>query len=139
MKKGRKIALVILVIAAAAIAVSAAWYCSPKTFLKGADLSNVQSISVFDGNTGKRFVIEDGSEIRYIVENIQSSPMTRGKVSLNYTGFAFQMKFYDNSGDEIDGFIINGADTIRDDPFFYRCNGELCFDHLKALEAQYAK
>jgi hypothetical protein len=49
------------------------------------------------------------------------------------------MKFYDNSGKEIDSFIINSTDTIRDDPFFYCGNGDLCFDYLKELEDKYVK
>jgi hypothetical protein len=139
MKKGKKIALLILVIVVAAIAISAAWYFSPKTFLKGVEPSNVSSISVFDGNTGNGFVIEDESEIQYIVENIQSFAMTREKVSVGYSGYSFRMNFYDNSGKEIDSFIINSTTTIRDDPFFYRCDGDLCFDYLKELEDKYVK
>jgi hypothetical protein len=99
----------------------------------------VSSITVFDGNTGNGFVIEDESEIQYIVENIQSIAMTRWKVSVNYMGYSFRMKFYDNSGKEIDSFIINSTDTIRDDPFFYCSNGDLCFDYLKELEDKYVK
>jgi hypothetical protein len=137
MKKGKKIALFILVAAATVIAISAAWYFSPKTFLKGMEPSDVSSISVFDGNNGNGFVIEDETEIRYVVENIQSNAMKRGKVSVGYTGYSFSMKFYDNSGKEIDSFIMNSATTIRDDPFFYRCDGGLCFDYLKELENQY--
>jgi hypothetical protein len=137
MKKGWKITLVILVIAAAAIAILALWYFTPKTFLKGIEPSDVKSISVFDGSSGNGFVIDDGSEIQYIVENIQSTPMTRGKVSLGYSGYSFRMKFYDTGGKEIDSFIINHATTIRDDPFFYRCSGGLCFDYLRELEDKY--
>jgi hypothetical protein len=65
--------------------------------------------------------------------------MTREKVSVGYTGYSFRMNFYDNSGKEIDSFIINSTTTIRDDPFFYRCNGDLCFDYLKELEDTYVK
>jgi hypothetical protein len=134
MKKGKKIILFILVIVVVAISILAAWYFSPKTFLKKIEPSNVSSIDVFDGNTGNGFVIEDKSEIQYIVENIQSFAMTRDKVSVGYSGYSFRMNFYDNSGKEIDSFIINSTTTIRDDPFFYRCNGDLCFDYLKELE-----
>jgi hypothetical protein len=135
MKKGRKIALLILVVVVAAIAISAAWYFTPKTFLKGIDPSHVGSIAVFNGNNGNGFVIEEESEIQYIVENIQRTPMTREKVSVGYTGYSFRMKFYDNRGKEIDSFILNSATTIRDDPFFYRCSGGLCFDYLEYLMA----
>jgi opacity protein-like surface antigen len=138
MKTGKKILLSILVIVVVAISISAARYFSPKTFLKGIEPSNVSSIAVFDGNTGNGFVIEDEAEIQYIVENIQSFAMTREKVSVGYDGYSFRMNFYDNSGKEIDNFIINSTTTIRDDPFFYRCNGDLCFDYLKELEDTYS-
>jgi hypothetical protein len=101
--------------------------------------SNVSSIDVLDGNNGNRFVIEDESKIQYIMENIQSIAMTRGKVSVNYDGYSLQMKFYDHRGNEIDSFIINSSDTIRDAPFFYHCNGDLCFDYFKELEDKYVK
>jgi hypothetical protein len=99
----------------------------------------VKSISVFDGNNGNGFAIEDESEIQYIVENIQSIAMTREKVSVGYSGYTFRMKFYDSNGNEMDGFIINSSNTIRNDPFFYRCNGDLCFDYIKELEDKYVK
>jgi hypothetical protein len=49
------------------------------------------------------------------------------------------MNFYDNSGKEIDSFIINSTTTIRDAPFFYQCKGDLCFDYLNELEDTYVK
>jgi hypothetical protein len=50
--------------------------------------------------------------------------MTREKVSVGYSGYTFRMKFYDSNGNEMDCFIINSANTIRNDPFFYRCKKE---------------
>jgi hypothetical protein len=138
-KKGKRISVVILVAAVAVIVGLTVWYFSPKTFLKGAESADVSSISVFDGNTGNSFVIDDESEIRYIVENIQSVSMTRGKVSVGYSGYSFRMEFYDNSGNVTDSFIMNSADTIRDDPFFYSCDGELCFGYIEGLESKYVK
>lgn len=137
MKKGKRISVVILVAAVAVIVGLTVWYFSPKTFLKGAESADVSSISVFDGNTGNSFVIDDESEIRYIVENIQSVSMTRGKVSVGYSGYSFRMEFYDSDGNVTDSFIMNSADTIRDDPFFYSCDGELCFDYIEGLESKY--
>lgn len=121
------------------IAITAVWYFSPKNFLSKVVSSDVKSISVFDGNTGKRFVIDDIAEIKYIVENIQNIEMERYKVSLGYSGYAFRVSFNNSNGKEIDSFVINSANIIRDDPFFYRCNGGLCFDYLKALEDKYVK
>lgn len=110
------------------------WYFSPKTFLKNVDASDVSKISVFNGSSGKSFTIENADEIKYIVENIQGIKMKRGKISSNYDGFCFSLAFKDENGEMIDSFIINSADTIRDDPYFYTCDGKLCFDYLKSLE-----
>ena len=136
----KKVLIVILTVIVIVItAISAVWYFSPRTFLSGVDPSDVKSISVFDGNTGESFVIDDLTEIKYVVDNIQGIEMKRDKVSVGYSGFSFRMSFYDSDGKEIDSFVINSANTIRDDPFFYRCNGSLCFDYLKELEAMYVK
>ena len=76
----------------------------------------------------------DPEEIKYIVENIQGIEMKRDNISSNYDGFSFSLSFKDTDGKTIDSFIVNSADTIRDDPFFYRCEGGLCFEYLKSLE-----
>ena len=112
-------------------------YFSPKTFLKNQEPSSIKSISVFDGNTGEGFVISNPNEIKYIVENISRIKTKRDKISVGYSGFGFRLSFYDEKGKEIDSFIINGENTIRSDPFFYRCNSPLCFEYLKELEANY--
>lgn len=115
------------------------WYYTPKTFLKKIDSSEVTSISVFDGNTGKQFAVENTEEINQIVENIQGIKMRRNGVSLGHIGYSFRMQFMDENGKVIDSFIINSPNTIRDDPFFYRCDDGLCFDYLKKLEDMYGK
>ena len=139
MKTKKKISMLIIAIVIAIIAISAVLYFSPRTFLSRVDPSDVKSIAVFDGNTGERFVIDDLAEIKYIVENIQGIEMERYKVSVGYSGFFFRMSFNGSNGKEIDSFVINSTYTIRDDPFFYRCNGGLCFEYLKELEDMYVK
>ena len=132
MKKKRcTIIAVIILLAAALLAV---WYFLPMTFLKGVASSDVTLISVFDGNTGESFEICDADEIRCIVENIQNTKMKKDKLSLNYTGYSFRMKFCSEKGKELASFILNSESTIRKDPFFYRCDGGLCYDYLKELE-----
>lgn len=101
------------------------------------EAGDVTAISVFDGNTGNGFDIDDPEEIQAIVENIQSTPMKRDKISVNYSGFSFRMNFYGENGRVLDSFVVNSTDTIRSDPFFYCCDGGLCYDYLGELEAQY--
>ena len=138
MKAKKKIFTVIIMIVITTIAISMVWYFSPRTYLGGIEPYNIKSISVFDGNTGKGFVIKGSEEIKQIVENIQKVKMKRGNISVGYSGYGFSMQFMDENGKVIDSFIINSPNTIRDDPFFYRCDGSLCYDYLKELEAIYA-
>ena len=114
-------------------------YSAPRTFGNGVDVSKVDHINVFDGNTGVGFTIDKPEDIRHIVENIQSRPMKRNGLSLGYSGYSFRIS-YRNERDKniIPEFIVNSDDTIRKDPFFYRCDGGLCYDYLKTMEQAYA-
>ena len=127
------IATVFVLIVALAI-----WYFIPTTFLSKVNPSDIKSISVFDGNTGERFDFSNADEIHYVVENIQNTKMKKDTLSIGYTGFRFRISFFDRNGKEIESFIINTSNTIRKDPFFYRCDGDLCFDFLKELEEKYS-
>ena len=102
-------------------------------------MKNKKIRSVFDGNTGESFDFSDTDEIRYVVENIQSAKMKKDTLSIGYTGYSFHISFFDESGKEIESFIINSSDTIRKDPFFYRCDSDLCYDYLKGLEEKYSR
>ena len=135
--KNKKIRLIIVIIFAL-IAVSAIWYLLPTIFLSKVEASDIKSISVFDGNTGEGFDFSDTDEIRYVVENIQSAKMKKDTLSIGYMGYSFHISFFDENGNEIESFIINSPNTIRKDPFFYRCDGNLCFDYLKELEEKYS-
>ena len=136
--KKKKITIFIAMIIIVAIVIGV-WYSIPKRFLGTVKASEVISISVFDGNTGKGFTIDDSDEIKQIIENIQSTEMKRDNFSINYSGYSFLMKFMDENGKVIDSFIINSSNTIRDDPFFYRSDKDLCFDYLKELEDSFVE
>lgn len=138
MKRKQKILLSLLATVIVIIAVLTVWYFSPKTFLSGIEAADVKSISVFDGSTGKRFDIDDPEEIKYIVENIQGIEMERDKVSVNYSGFSFRMSFCGENEKVLESFVIDRASIIRSDPFFYSCDGGLCYDYLQELENKYA-
>ena len=123
------IAILLVVITATLI-----WYVTPKTFLKGISAAEVSSIDIFDGSTGKSMTVDNPDDIKTVVENIQSVKMKRGKLSVGYDGYSFSLTFKDKDGEAMDSLIINSADIIRDDPFFYKCeNGALCYDFLNAI------
>ena len=122
MKKELRI-LVILI--AVLLVGTVGYYFMPKKFGKNVNPSEVDHINVFDGNTGTGFTITDSEDIEYIVANIQGISMKRDGISLGRTGYSFKISY------------INSNDIICKDPFFYRCDGGLCFDYLKACEEKY--
>ena len=129
---------VLLAVLLIILSVIGSWYFTPKRFLKGVEADEVDRIEIFDGGTGRRFFVDRDSDICAIVESIQGIEMKRGKISSNYDGFAFSMKFLDKEGGVIDSFIINSLNVIRDDPFFYLTSeGVLPYEHLAELEKQY--
>ncbi|MEQ2388752.1 hypothetical protein Q5W10_08545, partial [Waltera intestinalis] len=74
----------------------------------------------------------------YIVANIQGISMKRDGISLGRTGYSFKISYINsNDKDIIPVFILNSDNIICKDPFFYRCDGGLCFDYLKACEEKY--
>lgn len=113
-------------------------YFMPKTFGKHVNPSDVDHIIVFDGNTGTGFTITDSEDIEYIVENIQNISMRRHGISLGRMGYGFKIG-YVTSNDKavIPLFYLNSDSTIRKNPFFYRCDGGLCFEYLKVCEEKY--
>lgn len=110
----------------------------PKTFGKNVNPSEVDHINVFDGNTGTGFTITDSEDIEYIVTNIQNISMKRDGISLGRVGYSFKISYVNSKDkDVIPMFILNSDDIIRKDPFFYKCDGGICFDYLKVCEDKY--
>ncbi len=111
------------------------WWATPVTFLEGVPADKVTSIEVFDGGTGIGFTVVAPEDIQYIVSNLQQASMQREKLSLGYMGTRFRLTFYDDSGVPLETLIVNSANTIRKDPFFYRDpDASLCLDYLVSLE-----
>ncbi len=114
------------------------FYNTPVKFGNKLNPSEVDHINVFDGNTGAEFTIYKPEEIQYVVENVQSQSMKREKISLGYMGYSFRINYMDEDDKNIiPEFIVNSEDTIRRDPFFYRCDGGLCYDYLRTMEEAY--
>ncbi len=115
------------------------WYHSPLILLEDVEETEVASISVFNGATGRSFVVKDPNEIAGLVGALRGVKLERSGISENYDGFAFSLSFFDVDGNKLDAFIINSDTALRKDPFFYRVigEGELCFDLLQEWEAKY--
>lgn len=117
------------------IVIGGVWWNMPANFLKNISAEDVAYIKVFDGNTGKRFIIKGTDNIAYIVSNMKGRAMKKEKVSLGYSGTMFQLTFFNENDKVMSEFIVNYYDTIRKDPFFYKDATEgLCVDYLKNLE-----
>lgn len=130
MKKKITFLLIIVMIVAGFV-----WYLTPKTFAKNVNHDDVVQFSVFDGQTGTGFMVNDPTYIKMILRNLQNTPVKRSGISLGNMGYGFKIEGLDTDGKTIIPiFIINSETTIRKDPFFYTCEGGLCFDFLKELE-----
>lgn len=58
--------------------------------------------------------------------------MKKAGVSLGSMGYSLKIRYVDsNDKDVIPVFFLNSDDTIPKYPFFYTCDGGLCFDHIK--------
>lgn len=128
----------IILIVVVVIMMAAVYFFFPTTLGKNVKPSDVDHINVFDGGTGVKFTIENYDDIKYIIENIQSHSLKKDGISVGYDGFSFRINCVDKNGKNvIPEFIINGDDSIRMDPFFYKCNGGLCYDYLDNLEEKF--
>lgn len=112
------------------------WYKTPIRFVDLAP-EDVLEIVFFDGNTGKSAHITDEEEIEKVIADFNSVTLTRDKLSVGYMGFRFKTTIYLKNGEEADGwnnFIINSADTIRKDPFFYKVQkGTIDYNAIEQL------
>ena len=113
------LAALVVVIVSAAI-----WWNSPTYFLKRTTPEDISKIEVFNGNNGDSFEVIDSEDISFIVEHIQQVPMKKEKIAMGM-GTTYNLRFYDESGEEKEFFIINSKNSIRDGVMFYQCDGEL--------------
>ena len=64
--------------------------------------------------------------------------MKKDGISLDTMGYSFKISYIDsNDKAVIPVFTLNSDHTIRKDPFFYVCDGGLCFDYIKECEEVY--
>ncbi len=106
---------VVLLLAAAFV-----WWNRETTFLSSITAEEVSAVAVRDGHTGKIFEVTAEEEIAYIVREIKSASFHREGLSLFRMGTWFTLSFLDEQGDVAREIIVNGAQTIRKDPFFYQ-------------------
>ncbi|MDE7224595.1 MAG: hypothetical protein K2O34_12565 [Acetatifactor sp.] len=94
---------------------------------------DVSKISIFNGTTGQCVEIIDEGDIEYFINNLNAVQMKRSGVSLLYTGYHYRVTIFKGDGIYIE-FIINSANAIRKDPFFYNVEeGEIDVDFIESL------
>ena len=106
----------------------------PKPFGGNIRIEDINHIYVSDGNNGKGFTVGNGDDIEYIVDNIKNNKVKINSLSLGCMGYGLKTKYIGSNGKAPLSFTLNGKDTIRKDPFFYKCNDELCFEYIKEIE-----
>lgn len=132
----KKNPLIFLLIIIVVLISGVVWYNSPLKLLK-LNPDDVSEISIFDGNTGTSLNITEKIDIDYIIKNLNTIKLKKGKVSVGYLGYSFKMTIYLTNGKEANGlnnFIINSKDTIRKDPFFYNVvEGSIDYQYIEKL------
>lgn len=111
------------------------WWFLPVHFLRWTDPQQIQSIQVWNGNNGNFFTVTDPEQIQTLVEQIRPVPFQKEDISLMGMGTTYNLTFLDAQEHQIAKFIVMSENSIRKDPFFYRCDGELLSPAMHTLEA----
>lgn len=112
------------------------WY-NTSIDLMDLDPNEVMEIEVFNGNMGNATHITDKSQIENMIDNLNSVQLKRGKPSVGYMGYSFDITIYLSDGSVAgrwNHFIINSSDSIRKDPFFYTVvEGIIDYDYINSI------
>lgn len=128
MKKiGIPVLIIILVILGGIL-----WYQTPVGVLN-ISANDVSKINIFDGSTGQAIDITEGKDREYFINDLNALQMKRRGLSLGYMGYRFRVTIDTKNGRQIT-FIVNSANDIRKDPFFYNIvEGEIDFEFIESL------
>lgn len=111
------------------------WWLVPTHFLGGVTPKDVGKIEIFNGTSGREYVLSDPEQIAFVVEHIQQVPMKKDYIGLGM-GTLFRMQFVNTDGKDMAFFIVNSEDSIRQGMMFYECDGELeqVVEYLEEIE-----
>lgn len=130
--KGQFIKWCILIAVAMLLILGIVWYIAPVGVLN-MHAQDVSMIRIFDGTTGQGVDVVDEADLEHIINNLNALRMKRGSLSLGYMGYRFRVTVVTRNNRQIE-FIINSANGIRKDPFFYKIeDSEIDFDFIQAL------
>lgn len=120
-------------VAVLVVLLTALWYFSPRTFLKGVDPAEIERVEVFSGTTGQYVTLTEPEKIVSLVGSIQRQSLRRGGISLGRMGYSYRLTFCNASGKVVEEFYLNSDTLIRSDPFFYVSNGDLGYGQIQNL------
>lgn len=130
--KGQFIKWCILIAVAMLLILGIVWYIAPVGVLN-MHAQDVSMIRIFDGTTGQGVDVVDEADLEHIINNLNALRMKRGGLSWGYMGYQFRITVITRNNRQIE-FIINSANDIRKDPFFYKIeDGEIDFDFIQTL------
>ena len=119
--------VILLLIAAAALI-----FLLPARFNR-LEPGKVESVELFSGQTGKGVTVTDAETVDGICEALSGAKLRAKGISLGRMGYAIRVTVHESGGGER-SFIVNSADTVRRDPFFYEpVSGEIDYDYLAGL------
>lgn len=119
--------VILLLIAAAALI-----FLLPARFNR-LEPGRVESVELFSGQTGKGVTVTDAETVDGICEALSGAKLRANGISLGRMGYAIRVTVHESGGGER-SFIVNSADTVRRDPFFYEpVSGEIDYDYLAGL------
>lgn len=110
---------------------------SPATLVCPINASQVSQIQILCGYNGRTYKISNKADIEHILGNLGEITFKKGDSAEGRVGFSFATKFYDKSGNELWGCIINSSDTIVYNNYFYKdSTSSIDFDYINNLIQQ---
>lgn len=96
--------------------------------------SDISSIKIGNGDTGKQITITERSDIEHIIGNLNDIKFYRRKLAVNYVGYSYEITIYKNDESVYKDLVINSSDTIRYGAFFYKDNTDsVDYDYIGNL------
>lgn len=82
--------------------------------------SEVTSIFIQSGSTGKGVTISDKDSIQHIIENLNGITFSKNKLSFFMTGWSLRIKINKQDGSLYKELVIDGTSQVRYAGFFYK-------------------
>ncbi|EEG78595.1 hypothetical protein [Dethiobacter alkaliphilus] len=109
------------------------WWFMPNS-LTSIDPEKVSVIIIFNGNTGNSTTISESDDVSYIIDSFNKTTIRKEKLSIGYMGYGYLLTIIKNDASIYNEFIINSANNIRKDPFFYQVTtNSIDYDYIQNL------